>query len=191
MTAAECHIRPYRPDDAPRLHEAARESVDDVYPWLPWCHPGYSLADAVAWVGSRTALEAEGFDYSFAIVGADDRYLGGCGINQINRLHRFGNLGYWVRSSAAGRGVATAAVRQLAEFAFTHTDLERLEIVCAVANERSQRVAERAGAQREGVLRRRLSIRGVAVDAVMFSLVRAAGVSADDSPDSGRAPVRS
>src|SRR5712691_5832046 len=86
--------------------------------------------------------------------------------------HRFGNLGYWVRTSATGRGVARAAVRQLADFAFRNTELVRLEIVCAVGNQRSQRVAERAGAVREGVLRDRLLLHGQAVDAIMYSLTR-------------------
>jgi RimJ/RimL family protein N-acetyltransferase len=60
----------------------------------------------------------------------------------------------------------------VAELAFRTTDLVRLEIVCAAANHRSQRVAEKAGALREGVSRRRLILHGEPVDAVMFSLVR-------------------
>lgn len=172
MTA--CRVRPYEPGDALRLCEAARESSADVFPWLEWCHAEYSVDEAVAWVGSRAALFAEGSEYAFAIVGGDGRYLGGCGVNQINRAHRFGNLGYWVRSSATGRGVAREAVRQVADFAFRETGLARLEIVCALANLRSQRVAERAGALREGVLRGRLVLHGRSVDAVMFSLVRGA-----------------
>ena len=156
------------------MWEAARESVPEVFPWLAWCHAGYSMAEAVDWVSTRAPLAAKGQEYAFAIVGPDGRYLGGCGLNQINRLHRFGNLGYWVRSSATGRGVATAAVRQVAEFAFQETDLLRLEIVCAVGNERSQRVAARAGASREGILRHRLLLHGQPVDAVMYSLLREA-----------------
>jgi ribosomal-protein-serine acetyltransferase len=167
-----CSLREYRPGDAEELYRAARESVAEVFPWLPWCHAEYAMADAVEWTEAQARRGAEGTEYSFAIVSPEGRYLGGCGINQINRLHRFGNLGYWVRSSATGRGVATSAVRQLADFAFRTTDLVRLEIVCAVGNERSQRVAERAGAVREGVLRRRLVLHGEAVDAVMYSLVR-------------------
>jgi RimJ/RimL family protein N-acetyltransferase len=167
-----CSLRTYQADDAPRLYEAARESVHDVFQWLPWCHPDYSMAEASEWIGSRAPLASRGVEYSFAIVGPDDRFLGGCGINQINPVHRFGNLGYWVRSSQTGRGVASTAIRQLVDFAFQGTDLERLEIVCAVGNQRSQRAAERAGAQREGVLRRRLLLRGVAIDAVMYSIVR-------------------
>jgi ribosomal-protein-serine acetyltransferase len=167
-----CSLREYGPGDAEELYRAARESVADVFPWLPWCHADYAIADAVEWTQAQARRMAAGMEYSFAIVSPDDRYLGGCGINQINRLHRYGNLGYWVRSSETGRGVATSAVRQLADFAFRTTDLVRLEIVCAVGNERSQRVAERAGAVREGVLRRRLVLHGEAVDAVMYSLVR-------------------
>jgi RimJ/RimL family protein N-acetyltransferase len=71
-----------------------------------------------------------------------------------------------------GRGVAPAAVRLVAEHAFRETDLVRLEIVCAVGNVRSQRVAEKAGAVREGVLRNRLLLPSGPSDAVMFSLVR-------------------
>ena len=167
-----CRIRPYEPGDAEPLRDAARESTADVYPWLEWCHARYSMAEAVEWIASRAKLAAEGAEYTFAIVGADGRYLGGCGINQINRIHRFGNLGYWVRSSATGRGVAVEAARQVAEFAFRTTDLVRLEIVCATGNHRSQRVAEKVGALREGVSRRRLILHGEPVDAVMFSLVR-------------------
>ena len=171
---AVCRIRPYEAADAQPLWAAVRESVEEVSPWLPWCRADYSMADAVEWVRSRAVLAAEGREYTFAIVGPEGRFLGGCGINQINRIHRFGNLGYWVRTSATRRGVATEAVGQAAAFAFRDTDLVRLEIVCAVGNDPSHRVAERAGAVREGVLRRRLLLHGEPVDAVMYSLVRGA-----------------
>jgi ribosomal-protein-serine acetyltransferase len=167
-----CSIRPYEATDAEALWQAARESVAEVFPWLPWCHPEYSMAEAAEWATSQARLAAEGREFAFAIIGSDGRFLGGCGVNQINRIHRFGNLGYWVRTSAAGRGVASESARQMAAFAFRNTDLMRLEIVCAVENRRSQRVAELVGAVREGVLRNRLQLHGKAVDAVVYSLIR-------------------
>jgi RimJ/RimL family protein N-acetyltransferase len=167
-----CSIRAYEAADAEALFEAVRESVAELSRWLPWGHPDYSIAEAAEWTGSRGPLAAEGKEYNFAIVDADGRLLGGCGLNQISRIHRFANLGYWVRTQATRKGVATAAVRQVAAFAFQKTDLVRLEILCAVGHTASQRVAERAGAVREGVLRNRLLVHGRAVDAVMFSLVR-------------------
>ena len=167
-------IRPYRADDAPALYEAAVESVNEVFPWLEWCHPGYALEEAEAWAGSCEKLSAEGLEHNFAIVDAEGSFLGGCGLNQINRAHRLANLGYWVRTSHAGRGVAPAAVRLLAGFAFAETDLVRLEIVCAVGNRRSQRAAEKAGAVREGVLHDRLCFHGGPHDAVMYAILRSA-----------------
>lgn len=165
-----CRVRPYEADDAKGLYEAARESIADVYPWLPWCHPDYSMAEAEEWA-SRQA-RGDKSEFVFAVVGPENEFLGGCGVNQINTMHRFGNLGCWVRSSATGRGVAREAARQVAELVFRSTDLVRLEIVCAVGNRRSQRVAEGLGAVREGVLRSRLVLHDKSVDAVMYSLVR-------------------
>lgn len=172
MTMTTITIRPYQPEDAQALFEAARESVADVYPWLPWCHPEYTLGEAQSWIASQLENVAQGCAYEFVIVGNGGRYLGGCGVNQVNRAHLGANLGYWIRSSAAGRGYAPRAVRALATWAFAHTDLERLEILVATANGRSQRVAEKAGANYEGVLRCRLHAHGRFDDAMVYSIVR-------------------
>jgi RimJ/RimL family protein N-acetyltransferase len=171
---ADITLRPYALDDAPRLFEAARESIAEVYPWLPWCRPEYTPEEARDWVEKQVPLFAEGTAYSFVVAGAGGRFLGGCGLNQLDPLHRRANLGYWVRTSAAGRGTASAAVRHLAAWAFANTDLVRLEIVAAVDNAASIRVAEKSGAVREGIARSRLLIHGVPHDAVVFSIVREA-----------------
>lgn len=165
-------IRPYAENDVPLLFEAATESVDTVHRWLPWCHPGYSLDEARGWVAQQLAAFAEGVDFQFVIVSPSGRFAGGCGIDLLDRTNRRANLGYWVRSSEAGRGAATDAARLAAAWAFASTDLIRIEVLAAVGNVRSQRVAENAGAVREGVLRRRLLLHGVSHDAVLFSILR-------------------
>ena len=167
-----CKVEPYELADAEDLVAAVLESVAEVGRWMGWFHPGYSLDEAQDWIRSQQELTRQGLAYEFAIRDDAGRYLGGCGVNQVNKANRFANLGYWVRTSAMGRGVAPAAARLVAAEVFRGTDLMRLEIVCAVGNVRSQRVAERVGAMREGVLRRRLTILGGSSDAVMYSLVR-------------------
>ena len=77
-----------------------------------------------------------------------------------------------VRSSELGKGIAAEATRLLAQHAVTVLGFNRLEISTASQNQASQRVAEKAGALREGVARKRLLPHGVATDAVVFSLVR-------------------
>jgi RimJ/RimL family protein N-acetyltransferase len=118
----------------------------------------------VAWV--------KGEAYDFAIIDRSDGvYLGGCGLNHINKFDCFANLGYFIRSSRAKRGAATAATLLLARFGFAELKLHRIEIVVAVGNVASQRVAAKVGAKQEGVLRKRLVVRDNVYDAVMFSLL--------------------
>jgi RimJ/RimL family protein N-acetyltransferase len=165
-------VRPYTPEDALPSFEAIRESMDALMPWMPWCVPDYSLETQQDYVASRAKDFAEGTMYEMAIVAPDGRYLGGTGLNQLDRLNHRANLGYWVRTSEAGRGIATAAVHLVRDWAFANTDFVRLEIVAAVGNVASIRVAEKSGAHFEGTLRRRLVLHGVAHDAAMFSFTR-------------------
>ena len=78
---------------------------------------------------------------------------------------------YWVRTRHIGRGIAPAAVKLLARFAFDQLSLNRVEIVVALENAKSRRVAEKVGARQEGILRKRIAVRGTVHDAVMYSLV--------------------
>jgi RimJ/RimL family protein N-acetyltransferase len=166
-------IRPYRIDDIHALFEAATESVTEVEPFLPWCHAEYSLNESRTWVELQIAQFQAGKEFQFAVISSgDNSFLGGCGLNTIDHAHRWANLGYWVRSSATRQGVATEAVRELTHWAFENTNLNRLEIVASTHNTASLRVAEKAGAMREGTLRNRFFLRGVAHDAVVFSLAR-------------------
>lgn len=165
-------IRPYQAQDAGAVFEAAMDSLAEMEPWMPWCHPALTRDDIEKWVALQITAFAEATAFEFAIVGEDDRYLGGCGVNAVDRDNLRANLGYWVRTSATGRGVATEAVRQLVRWAREKTALNRLEVVISVDNLRSLRVAEKTGALREGVLRSRIMLHGRPHDAAVFAFVR-------------------
>jgi len=164
-------IRPYRPNDAVASHEAAAESWRELEPWMPWAHEGYTVAEAEAWVTSATAAFDAREHFEFVITDDAGRFLGGCGINRIDASNHRANVGYWMRTSAAGRGVCTAAIRELIAWAKANTELKRLEILVAVENAASRRVAEKLGAVREGILLSRLHLRGVFHDAVSFCVI--------------------
>jgi RimJ/RimL family protein N-acetyltransferase len=80
-------------------------------------------------------------------------------------------VGYWLAPHARGRGIATRAVRLLARWALDDLGLARLQITCGPDNLASQRVAERAGFTREGVLRSHYPFKGSRRDTVVFSLL--------------------
>src|SRR6266702_4284127 len=87
-------IRTYRDSDAALLYEAVRESIPEVSKWLPWCHENYSIEESHEFVSARE-LASQGDEwYSFAVFDKpSEKFLGGVGINFINRVHQMANLG--------------------------------------------------------------------------------------------------
>jgi ribosomal-protein-serine acetyltransferase len=167
-------LRPARADDLGPYWEAVTESVAELSQWMAWCHEGYSREEARVWLDTcaRAWSRAEAFDFLVTdrTTGA---LLGACALNQLDPVNRRANLGYWVRTSACGRGVATEAAALVVHYGLGELGFGRVEILAAVANRASQRVAEKLGARREGVARNRFCFRGAYVDAVVFSLVPA------------------
>jgi len=165
-------LRPYGSGDVECLYQAVRESITEMSLWMSWCHADYSIEESQAWVESRAEAWKKDTEYDFVITDAKDgSFLGGCGLNHIGQANQIANLGYWVKTSRTKRGVASATVRLLAQFGLRKLKLNRIEIMAAVGNKASQRVAEKVGARREGILRNRIVVRERVYDAVMFSLI--------------------
>lgn len=165
-------IRPYKREDISEMFEAVSESITEVSAWLEWCHADYKIEEAETYIKSRPAAWENAEEYSFAIFDVETkRFLGGMGLNLINQKFKLCNLGYWIRTSATGRSVASRATRLGAKFGLNELGLNRIEIVASVENIPSQRAAEKAGAKREGILRKALPLHGRIHDCVMFSLI--------------------
>jgi ribosomal-protein-serine acetyltransferase len=173
LTDDVVELRPPTESDVDEIFAAVRESLDEVVPWMAWCHYDYTRVETGEWVRATEQAWANDTEYPFAIFDrVDGALLGTCGINAIDRLNRWANLGYWVRTRATRRGVATRAARLVADFGFRELGLDRIEILAATGNTASRTVAERVGATSEGVLRRRLRVDETSHDAVVFSLIR-------------------
>ncbi len=172
LTNGIIRIRPYRTSDIESCFKSVEESLSELLPWLPWCHSPYSIKETKKWIKLCHTTWDRGSEYAFAIIDAKNgAYLGGCGLSNINSIDQFANVDYWVRSSKAKQGIATAVVFLLARFGFEELKLNRLEIVVAVDNKASIRVAQKVGAKMEGILRNRLVVRDKIYDAMMFSLI--------------------
>ena len=165
-------LRPFQDSDAEAFVVAARESVATVGRWMPWCHREYTADEARQWIAVCEQSLAEKSAFNFGVFSADGtELLGGGGLNQFNKQHNFCNLGYWVRESKQGQGIATRVVHALADFGFSVLGLTRIEIVVAEGNEPSNGVARKAGAQFEFLARNRLVGRDGPVAASVYSLV--------------------
>jgi len=165
------HIRRYQPGDVDAVYKAVMESKAELSPWMPWCHADYSREDAATWVAGRPGAWERNEEWSFVIVDFRGRLIGACGIHRLDLRNGTGELGYWVRSSMTRGGVATEATRRLCQWAFGEAGLHRLEILTSIDNIASQRVAEKAGGVREGILRERLLLYGRRHDCVLYSIL--------------------
>ena len=156
-------LRPWREDDAESVYVACQDA--EILRWMPAIPRPYTRADARAFVTGRLDLGP----HQFAIT-EDDHPVGSIGI-QVNEP-RIGHIGYWCAREARGRGVTTRALRLIAKYALEELKLERLELITDPDNRASQRVAEKVGFRREGVLRSHLlHPDGRRRDSIIFSLL--------------------
>ena len=150
-------LRAAKSNDGPEAFEAVVESVNELKPWMPWVHPEPKLegsiefhANAQARWYSREMLDFQWVDKS------TQRLVGKGGFHTINwDVPKF-EIGYWVRTSMAGKGYCTEAVNALVAFAKRELGAKRLEICSDPRNARSRKVAERCGFALEGILRRNM-----------------------------------
>jgi [ribosomal protein S5]-alanine N-acetyltransferase len=154
-------LRPFVEGDAPRL-AAALHGDPEIDRWRRIPSP-YTEEHAREFITSTEEKAFGIFDRE------DGELLGGIGA----RVYDEGvvDIGYWVRAEARGRGVATRALVLVARFAVKELDAERVQLTTDPSNAASQRVAEKAGFRREGILRSLHEIKGRRRDAVMFSLL--------------------
>jgi RimJ/RimL family protein N-acetyltransferase len=139
---------------------------------MTWCQPNYALQDSRAFVSSRDDQWKDGKEYSFVIYSLkDDELLGSVGLSRLDHAHGCANVGYWVRHTRTRQGIASAAVQLIATFAFRELGLNRLELLVPLGNHPSMRVAEKAGALKEGVLNKKLKLQGIPCDAVSYAIL--------------------
>lgn len=167
-------LRPLIRASAPAVDEffaAVDESRASLMRWMPWCHAGYGPADVERWYGEADRQWHDGAGFHMWLHDGG-RVLGVIGIHDIQLYgKREGEIGYWVRASARGRGVAASAIRTMAAFAFTELKLARTSMRIRLDNASSRRAAERAGARYEGALRNGIVHGDARFDAALYALL--------------------
>jgi RimJ/RimL family protein N-acetyltransferase len=165
----ELTLRPWRTSDVPALLAACQDP--EIARWAGMPQP-FRASDADAFVQGALEMWRDGTGAAFAIVEtATDRLVGA--VTRFGPDGHQATFGCWVVPQARGRGIGTRVLRHIAEWTFATTAVLRLHAFIIVGNEVSERMVERAGFQREGVLRAwDVLDDGTAVDCVVFSRLR-------------------
>jgi RimJ/RimL family protein N-acetyltransferase len=163
-------LEPMREQWAEAHWDAIHSSLPELLPWLPWA-AGADLEETRRFGAESERAWREGREFDFTVF-RDGRVIGGIGLTMVQYEVGIGEIGYWIRSDAAGMGYAVEAARAVVRLGFEDLGLHRLEIRSGTENTRSRRVAERLGfvQEAEGL---RQSSRGAAgyYDCTLYSLL--------------------
>jgi len=129
LTAGWVHLRRWSPGLAEAMLIAVEESMAELEQWMPWAQEAPTVD------GLREVLRQGELDFQadrawqYAIVdGASGEILGAAGLHRTEEPDTF-EIGYWVRTSRTGRGVATLAARALIGAASTCVDAARQIVI--------------------------------------------------------------
>jgi RimJ/RimL family protein N-acetyltransferase len=157
-------LREWTEDDVDSMVAGCNDP--DVARWIPTIPSPYTREDALAFIRGEVRP-----DHQALAIELDGRVVGGIGMGLNSHEYR-ATMGYWIAASGRGQGVCTRALRLLSRHALDDLEVQRVDLVTDPDNVASQRVAEKVGFLREGVLRSHLRHPdGRIRDSVMFSLL--------------------
>ncbi len=132
-------------------------SLDHLRPWMPWAaDEPQTLEEKVELLRNfRGRFDLEE-DFVYGVFSRDEsEVIGGTGLHTRHGEGAF-EIGYWIRESRAGQGLATETSAALTRIAFEVCGVDRVEIRTDPRNERSRKVPLKLGYTEEATLRRRL-----------------------------------
>jgi RimJ/RimL family protein N-acetyltransferase len=163
-----CVIREWKRGDEWDLFQMANNPNVSRYLTDRFPSP-YTIQDAYAWIDLNEARR-NNTDFAIEVGGA---VAGGIGYSQGTYEARLtASIGYWLGQPFWGRGIATAALKSLTEYAFATHGLRRIWSVVMAPNVASARVLEKAGYIREGIMRSGAVKSGEVLDLLLYATVR-------------------
>ncbi len=156
IETARLVIRCYQPADAAMSQAAVNASLPELRPWMPWAHhepvPVEQKAQLFRKFRSQFDLAQ---DYPYGAFSPDEReLLGSTGLHP-----RIGpdalEIGYWIATAHAGKGLATEMAGALVRVGFEVEQVNCIEIRCDPNNGASAAVARKLGFTHEATFRQR------------------------------------
>jgi RimJ/RimL family protein N-acetyltransferase len=151
-------LRMPRRGDGATVNAAVCLSQAELAPWMPWAGAMPTLEESETHCRRQHGKFILREDFVMLIFarradGSEGEFLGGTGLHRIDWTLRRFEIGYWRKTGCEGRGIVTEAAGAMARLAFDVLGARRVEIRMDDNNERSWKVAERAGFTLEAVLR--------------------------------------
>ncbi len=150
------------------LYAAVDMNRDYLRQWLPWVDVTKSPEDTQQFIRT-SAMEFASRSSIVTGIWWDSSLVGTVGLHKIDWMNRRAEIGYWLVEQAQGNGIVSCSVTSMLRYAFHDLDLHRVEIRCAVGNDKSRAVPERLGFHFEGICREGQWLNGKYTDLRIYS----------------------
>ena len=170
LTTDRLILRPFTIEDGPRVQDLAGDrAIAEMTANIP--HP-YEDGVAEEWIAThQNAIENEkSLTLAITLINQEE-VIGAIGL-EINRLHDYAELGYWIGKPYWNKGYCTEAAREVVGYSFEKLKLNRIQARNILKNPASARVMEKTGMRREGILRQALYRFGSYEDYAISSILR-------------------
>ena len=164
----EFELRPWTPDDVDSLVKFADNpkiaaNLTDAFP------SPYHRENAEAFIQMASKHDP----IQIFAIEVNGEAAGGIGLHPQTDIHCMNiELGYWLAEGYWGKGIMTGAVKAVVDYAMTELELYRVYAEPYQANRASEKVLEKAGFTKEGVLRANVFKDGKILDQVLYSFVK-------------------
>lgn len=139
-------------------------------PWMPWLAQMRDVTDSLSYIRFSREGNRDGRFLNLLIC-VDGFPVGVLCFFALEPAMRRGEIGYWLGTAWQGRGIMRRACQTLIDYGFTHLNLYRIQIACAVDNRPSRALPEHLGFTLEGILHGREWVGERVLDHAVYGLL--------------------
>lgn len=168
-------LRPSNESDIEAIFNGCQDPLIPKFTTVP---SGYTIDHAIEFVRSDPFSFAERREIRFVIEhgnGVDKKFAGVISLHTINIKNHTAEIGYWMEKSMRGKGIATTAAMMITDYGIATLGFRRIDGLVDADNEASQKVLMKAGFEREGILRNKVTREdGRQIDMALFATTNTA-----------------
>lgn len=143
-------LRQLRLNDYTDIYAAINNQREYLGKWLPFVEFTREPNDSKKFVESVIDLPEDNREYIFTIRYKNE-FIGLIGFKNTDKQNKKTEIGGWLSENFQRQGIVTKSLKRLCSFAFEELAMNRIQIKCAVGNERSKSLPKRLGFTFEGI----------------------------------------
>ncbi|MGQ8335670.1 GNAT family N-acetyltransferase [Sunxiuqinia sp. A32] len=154
-----------------QVFQAIDQNREFLSPWLPFVQDTSTQEDTESFIQTVTNKSNADRDEVF-VIWVKNYFAGLIGYKDTDRVNWKTEIGYWLIKSMCGKGIVTLSVKELCNFAFSQMNMNRIQVKCAIGNQKSAAIPKRLGFHFEGIERAGEKHRQGYLDLEIYSMLK-------------------